>query len=121
MADQTYPQSEKLSVEGSNWGTLNEFMEFLGSKGIQLHVWREDEYQELCTGSIMNDCDGGKEVSFGRTTTHDCTMCHGTGERTVHTKGWVAPSTSQQNLIYEFLDVDPKALEAERRDMLASL
>ena len=121
MADQTYPQSEKLSVEGSNWGTLNEFMEFLGSKGIQLHVWAEHDYDEPCTGSIMTDCDGGKEVSFGRTTTHDCTVCHGTGRKNVHTQGWESPSTSQQNLIYEFLDVDPKALEAERRDMLASL
>lgn len=122
MTDQQYPESEKLSVESSEWGAINDFLEFLSSKGIQLHVWTEDDYVELCTGSIMNGCDGGKYVdTFGTTTGHPCPICDGTGECTVHRSGWSAPNTSQQNLIYEHLSVDPVKLEAERRDMLSSL
>ncbi len=123
MSETQYPQSEKLSVDGSQWGTLNEFLEFIGSKGIQLQVWAEHDYDEKCTGTLMEDCADGKLVGMntGNPTSVDCRFCGGTGRKTVHTAGWESPPTSQQNLIYEFLDVDPKALEAERRAMLSSL
>lgn len=126
MTEQKYPESEKLSHEQSEWSTLVEFMEFLASKNIRLMTYAEREWEVTCPGSLFHGCIdgfqtfsdvGGNEAPTKR----KCSACEGTGVKIERFAGFEDINTSTNNLIYEHLDVDPVALEAERRAMLASL
>ncbi len=121
----TYPESEKLSTENTEWGAINQFLEFLSSKGVQLMSYTEGDWEEPCSGTLFNACING----FRATTDQDgneqpsraeCKTCKGTGVEQKHHEGWT-PVPTQQNLVYEYLDVDPAKLEAERRAMIAAL
>lgn len=127
MAEQQYPENEKLSVERSEWATLVDYMEFLSAKGIQLMKWVEREYEEPCNGTILTDCLDGFYARNNfvtgelEATKRACETCHGTGVVTKHFKGYEPVSLADNRLIYEHLQVDPKKLESERRAMLSSL
>lgn len=126
MAESKYPENEKLSFQRSEWSTLVDFMEFLATKHIRLMTYEERADEVRCPGSIFHGCDEGFQTDDddeGKPyrTARKCDNCKGTGTVIERFAGFMDINSSTNNLIYEHLEVDPAKLEAERRDMLASL
>lgn len=139
-----YPEHDKLSAVKDETQAAGAFVEWLESKGIHLMVWREDLTD---TRVVDDECpvkfdadkarpcdqvrhvDGETGVAWWRRhcihwqqETGDCHRCGRGRFREIHeVKAWTEPGKNLLALLAEWQDVDQNKLEAEKRQMLASL
>jgi len=81
MTDEEYPECKKWAKAHDRIMAIQEFREFLDSKGYHIGKKGADDYSYFCVLSAIDS----------------------------------------EDLLYEFLGVDPKKLEAERRLILKSI
>jgi len=97
MADELYPQSEKLLAKKDEHMHVQQFLEWLDSEGITLANWEKHKHDESC-GKYHDLCSMEKG--------QDYLMPHNEGMRV---------------LLMRYLEIDENALENERRAMLDAL
>lgn len=112
-----YPEHEKLSKISTESQAIGDFLDWLGNeKGISLMQWSEHSEPVPCTGWLLSDCVEGFDDN-GRV----CRKCNGSGEEIRHERGWVPQPQQIVDLLAEHFGIDQRALEAEKRAMLAEL
>lgn len=111
-----FPELDRLSAQTEQYNALMEFLdEFLPSEKISLYQWS--------TGlTDLRPCSGPRGGLMDLCPGPDCPQCHGEGVYEIAVEDRDLPfSGSRQDLVYKFLGLDPKKIEAERRALLESI
>jgi hypothetical protein len=120
-----YPECERLAAAHDTRQAVHEFLEWLGTQKVHLMVYkneRDTRYEEKCDGSFTEGCKDGKRINtLGRLTDKDCSRCRGKGMVQRSEPGWYPIDKTRENVVMEFLGIDPAKLEAERKAMIEAL
>lgn len=124
------PESTKLIDVSEDSQKIGEFLEALGSQGIQLMKWVEKDYEEPCSGELFSaGCDGGKKrLDFGPdgaggpyTSQRACGVCGGTGVVKKHVEGFEPAFSSIDRALADYFEIDMDKVERERAELLKRL
>lgn len=116
------PMLDKMSQVRDSSQTIGEFVEWLGSQGIQLGNYGEHTYpDEPCDGEIMaGQCEDGR-VRRGTHGERDCNVCNGQGRRDIVRTDFQSDGRSIEKLLADYFEIDLDAVEQERRAILSTL
>lgn len=108
--DSVYPEHDKLSNISDQSQAIGDFLEWAGHKGWMLMHETDIGDVRPCPDSIFGrDCDG------------TCPKCEGSQVVEVTRRDWMLAPGSTEDQLAEFFGIDRDKLEAEKRQMLASI
>lgn len=121
MSEVDVSELDRLNEQTDAYNALMEFLEeFLPGEQISLYQWTTGVTDlKPCFGpgrGIFDDCPNKQDPAV------DCPKCLNTGVYEIDVDDRDLPYTgSKQDLVYKFLNIDPKKVEEQRRAILASL
>lgn len=111
-----YAECEKLAAAVDQSQPAGEFLDWLKTeKGITLVTYEHWTEQDIC---IYAGCEEG--FMYGHKQ-RPCSHCNGTGKQTYSREGWVPFAHNLEALLAEWLGIDLKKVEEERRAMLRDI
>lgn len=105
-----YTEHVKLAKIAKFSQSIGEFIEWLGTEGVQLMRWTETVDVEPCDGMLFTECRGAQ-----------CDNCGGTKVTTVKRSGYAPHGVSIHDMLAKFFDIDQAKIESEKRHMLETL
>lgn len=146
-----YPECDKLAEASKVTQPIGEFLDWLSSQRIQLMTWREDltdtrptdsdchmrcreNREDPCWPTSESDLYDGEYYKTHCLHWHDperaepefepgtCCWCNqGRRYEVTGLKAWVSDPRNYEQLLADFMGIDLKKVDAERRQMLAAI